>query len=120
MNRFTLTLLGLTLAAGLSIPAEAAPQRSRQSLLRPRQGFHGFRIGWIGCRCLESGNSRIAGVGHGFEGFPLMLHVTLGGFNQVRNQVVAPLQLDVDVAPRGVDPVTAADEPVVDDYDRDY
>ena len=51
---------------------------------------------------------------HGFQRFALVLHVGLGRFDQVRDQVVAPLQLHVDLRERVLEAVPQADQLVVD------
>ncbi len=52
-----------------------------------------------------------------FERGLFVLRVRVDRLDQLRNQVVAPLQLHVDVAPRGTDPVAAAHQPVVKHHD---
>ena len=66
-----------------------------------------------------------ARVGHRLEGAALVSHVALHRVDQVRDQVVAPLQLDVDLRPGFLGPVPGRDQPVVgedepkDDEDDD-
>jgi hypothetical protein len=43
-----------------------------------------------------------------------MLHVTFGGFDKVRNQIVPAFKLDVDLRPRVIDLIPQADQRVVD------
>ena len=55
-----------------------------------------------------------------FQRFPLVLDVALGHLDQVRDQVVAPLQLHVDLREGVLVAVPQGDQPVVhaDDDDR--
>src|SRR5207302_899398 len=57
----------------------------------------------------------------------LMLHITLGGFDQVGNQVVAPFELHVDLGERIFETIAEGDESIIDaggpkaehDYDQE-
>src|SRR5690606_35603390 len=51
---------------------------------------------------------------HGFERLSLVLHVALRGLDQVRDQVVAAGQLDIDLGERVLVRVAASDEAVVE------
>ena len=57
-----------------------------------------------------------AQFGDGLERRPFVPRVLIDGRDQPRNEVVAALQLNVDIAPRGADTIAAADETVVEDY----
>src|SRR5580765_3896131 len=61
----------------------------------------------------------VARLDHGLERAALVAGVSLHGLHQVRDEVVAPLQLDVDVGPRIVGLDAEAHEAVVDDDDPD-
>ena len=41
-----------------------------------------------------------------------MLHVSAHGFDQIRDQVVAPLELYIDLRPGGLDAGAQRDQPV--------
>ena len=57
----------------------------------------------------------------GLEGLALVRRVALDALDEVRNEVPAALELDLDLRPGVVDAVAVPDEPVVerDEHDRD-
>src|SRR5712664_352412 len=57
------------------------------------------------------------GVGHGLEGAALVAHVALRGVDQVGDEVVASLELDVDLRPCFLGPVPGRDQPVVGEHE---
>src|SRR5438552_12873019 len=59
------------------------------------------------------GDRGAARTGHGLERGPLVGGVALHRLDEVRHEVGAPLELDVDVRPRLVGPHAQPDEPVV-------
>src|SRR5438094_453334 len=61
-----------------------------------------------------------AGAGHGIERGPLVGGVALHRLDEVRHEVGAPLELDVDVRPRLVGPHAQADELVVAGDDQHH
>ena len=61
----------------------------------------------------------VAGLGDPRQGFPLMVHVGLGGFHQVGYQIVAPLQLHVDLREGVLEAVLKAHQPVVNNHQPD-
>src|SRR5207237_5120466 len=54
-----------------------------------------------------------AGVGDRLQGAPLVAHVAGDGVHEVGDQVMPALQLDVDLGPRLLGPVSGRDEAVV-------
>ena len=63
---------------------------------------------------LEAADGLVAGLDHRFERALLVGHVALGGFDQIRNQVVPPLELHLDLRERVLEAVLQRDELVVD------
>ena len=55
-----------------------------------------------------------AGVGDGFERFALMAHVAFHGFDEIGDQVVAALELHIDLRPGVVHVVAQPHQAVVD------
>jgi hypothetical protein len=53
----------------------------------------------------------------------LVFRVAFHRLDQVRNQIIPPLQLHIDLSPRLIDPISILDEPVVhrkiDEYEHD-
>ena len=66
----------------------------------PSSFNQGLCIRRIGLRRVEAGGGRVAGIDDGFKRLPLVLHIALDGFDKVRDQVVAPSQLHVDLGER--------------------
>ena len=65
-----------------------------------------------GC-VFEASHGLVAGLNDGLQGFPFVLHVALDRFNRVGNQVVSPLQLDLDLREGVLKTVLQSDELVV-------
>ena len=63
---------------------------------------------------MQTAGSLITSRDDGLERAALVRHVTLGRFDQIRNQVVAPLQLHFDLRERVLITVLERDELVVD------
>ena len=61
------------------------------------QFAHHLRVAWIRGGAAGSRLGDVAGLGDGFEGFALMLEVALGGFDEVRDEIVAAFELDIDL-----------------------
>ena len=77
-----------------------------------RAGKGGFGLaGFGGAVGIHGGG---AGFGDGLERAAFVGHVALDGFDEVGNQVVAALELHVDLRPGVVDEVAQVDETVVD------
>ena len=92
-------LVGLQVGIGLG-HGEKPAQHAGQLAFRAAQGRHGLRIARV-LRGLLSGGSRgVAGLDHGLQRFPLVLHVALGRLDQVGDQVVAAFELHVDLRKR--------------------
>ena len=60
-----------------------------------------------------------ASGGDAVQRLPLVLHVALDRLNQIRNQVVAPLQLNVNLRPGVLHLVPAPHEAIVEPHDGD-
>ena len=56
----------------------------------------------------------VAGLNDGFERLPLVLHIALSCLNEIRDEIVAALQLNIDLSKRVFVAVPVADETVVD------
>ena len=59
---------------------------------------HGRRVAGLGGDFLLGRHRAVAGLDDGVERLPLVGHVALDGFDQVRNQLVAAFELHVDLA----------------------
>ncbi len=55
-----------------------------------------------------------AGFGDGFECFALVAHVAFDGFDEVGDEVVAALELDINLRPGVIHVIAEVDEAVVD------
>src|SRR5690606_10201765 len=95
-------LVRLEVRVGLT-EGEQLPERPGQLVLDLR-----LRLGRV--RSLDGG---VAGPDHGVEGLALVGRVPLHRLDEVRDQVEASLQLDVDLGPGVLDLVAATGEPVV-------
>ena len=74
-----------------------AGHRAREAGLGAEQAFHGGGVGGVGGGGLRGGVGGVARGDHGLEGLALVLEVALGGFHQIGDEVVATLQLHVDL-----------------------
>ena len=75
---------------------------------------------WAAGTLGAGGDGGGAGVGDVRQDLLLEAHVALDGVHEVRDQVVAPLQLDLDLGECLVDPQASLDETVVDpDHEDD-
>src|SRR5574342_246033 len=105
--------VGLEVRVGLGHRQEAG-EHAGEGPLGAGEGRHGGRVAGAGRRRLGRGQGGVAGSHHRLQRLALELHVTLGGLDQVGDEVVAPLQLDVDLAEGVLVAVAAGDEAVVD------
>ena len=78
------------------------------------EAFHGVTIGGIGGDGGGGGGGDVAGFDDGFERAALVLHVALGGLDEIGDEIVAALELDVDLGEGVFETVTETDEGVVD------
>ena len=62
----------------------------------------------------------VAGLDDGLEGLPLVGGVALHRLDQVGDEVVAALELHVDLGPGVLDPVPQLDQAVVHDDDDEH
>ena len=95
--------LGVGLADG-----DQPPERRGQDVLRPRL--------LLDPAC---GLRRGAGDGDRLERLALVRRVALDGLDEVRNQVVSPSELDVDLGPRVLGAIAQPDEAVVEKNEGD-
>ena len=79
-----------------------------------KKAFHRVAIGGIGGDGGSGGGGDVAGFDHGLERGALVLHVALGGLNEIRDEVVAALELDVDLGEGVFEAVAKGDKAVVD------
>src|SRR5258706_7382186 len=91
-------------------PAERAAQRA----FRLRQALHGGRISRIRRRGLRRAYRAAARLDHRVERAALVLHVALHRLDEIRDQVVATLELHVDLREGGLVPVAQGNQAVVD------
>ena len=101
-------LVGLEVRVGL---------RQREHLAK-RAGQHVLRRGLL--RRALGRDGGVARLHHGFEGAALVGGVSLDRLDQVRDQVVALLELNVDVGKGLADPLPHGDELVVDHDDPQH
>ena len=91
-----------------------AAERARQSGLGGTEALDGGGIGGIGGGGLRGGQGDVAGLDDIFERAVLVLEVTLGDLDEVRDQVIAALELDIDLREGVLETVAEGDKPVVD------
>lgn len=91
-----------------------AAERAAEAGFGGEEAFHGVGVGGIGRDGLGGGGGDVAGFDDGFERGALVLHVAFGDLDEIRNEVVAALELDVDLREGVLEAVTEFDEFVVD------
>src|SRR5688572_13077965 len=106
-------LVGLEVGVGLG-EREQASEHAGERALGLAEALHRRRVARVGRRALRRGHRLIPGLDHRFERLALVLEVALDDFHQVRDQVVAPLELHVDLRERILVPVAQRDQAVVD------
>ena len=106
-------LVGLEIGVLLGDDHEAG-ERATQAGLGREQAFHGVAIGGVGGGRLSGGGGDVARLDDGFERGALVLHVALGGFDEVGNEIVAALELHVDLSVGVFETVAQGDEGIVD------
>jgi hypothetical protein len=79
-----------------------------------KQTFHRVAIGGIGGDGGGGGGGDVTGLDDGFERGALVLHVALGGLDEVGDEIVAALELDVDLGEGVFEAIAEGDEGVVD------
>ncbi len=105
-------LVGFQVGIGFHHHIETA-HGAGKGLFAASQGAHGLGIAGVGCSLAQGVGGGVARIDHGFQGFPLMLHVGLGGFHQVGDQVIATLELNLDLGKGVLVAVFQGDEGVV-------
>ena len=119
-------LVRLEIRIGLG-QCEHPSQHACQCAVGLLQTPHCSSVARIGARRLRRARRLIACLDHRIERFTLMRHVPLARFDQIRNQVISPHQLHVDLRERVLVAITRGDQSVVnrycpkydDDYDAD-
>ena len=101
--------IGIRLGKG-----EEPAEHTAQACFSACEPLHGLGVSWVGGRPGAGAFGRIAGSDDGFEGLAFMGEEPLGGFDQVWNQVMAPLQLHVDLGECVPKTVPKVDQAVVD------
>ena len=87
--------------------------------LRDHETLDSIRVGGIGRGRLRRRCRDVAGLDHGFKRFALVLQVALGDLDQIRDEVVAALQLHIDLGEGILEAITEGDEAVVETGDPD-
>ena len=89
-------LVGFEIGVLLGDDHEAG-ERAAEAGFGGEEALHGVAIGGIGGDGGGGGGGDVTGFDDGFERAALVLHVALGGFDEIRDKVVAALELDVDL-----------------------
>src|SRR5208282_4815819 len=97
-----------------------AAQRPPQLLVRARQLLNGSRVGRIGGGLFQTLVGAIARLNDRLEGVALVLDVTLGGLDQVGNQVVAPREVHIDLREGISEGISRRDQLVVGRYEHQH
>jgi len=105
-------LAGLEIRIGLGQGKKPA-ESGRQSALGRSQFLDRFGVGRVRLGRGEAGLCRVARLDDILERLALVLHVALDGFDEVRDQVVAPRELHIDLGECVLYPVSLVDQPVV-------
>jgi hypothetical protein len=99
-------LLDVVVGLELRIALDQAQKSARRLAER--------RLGGTGLGRSRRGDGGVARLHHLGERLLLVAHGVLHDLHQVGNEIVAALELDVDLAPRRLRLVAAADQAVVD------
>lgn len=106
-------LVGLQVGVGLGHDHEAGEGAGQAGFGRGETADC-IRVGGIGSGGLGRGGGDIAGLDDGFEGFALVLEVAFRDLDEIGDEIVAALQLDVDLGERVFEAIAEGDEGVVD------
>src|SRR5438105_8802351 len=93
------------------------PERAAERAFGLREALHRRRIAWLRRRRLRGAHRVAARLDHRLERAALVLHVALDRLDEIRNQVVATLQLHIDLRERVLETVTQRHQ-AVEDADR--
>jgi hypothetical protein len=88
--------VGLQVGVGLH-QREQSPHGTGQRALGPAQVLHRLGVARVAGRLFETLLRLVARLNDRVQGLPLVLHVALGGLHQVGDQVVASLELNLDL-----------------------
>ena len=106
-------LVGFEIGVLLGDDHEAG-ERAAEAGFGGKQAFHRVAIGGVGGDGGSGGGGDVAGFDHGLERGALVLHVALGGLDEVGDEIVAALELDVDLGEGVFEAIAEGDEGVVD------
>src|SRR6185369_4129214 len=111
-------LVGLEVRIGLGYREQPAQGRG-QLVLGAGQLLHCSWIAGVGLGGGQAADRSTSRSYDGFEGFALVLHVAFGSLNQIRDQVVASLQLHIDLRERVLVAVPGRYQSVVDANEKE-
>src|SRR3954468_5359603 len=90
------------------------PEGAAEHAFGAPERLHRGRVAGTRRGRLRGADRAAARLDHRVERAPLVLHVTLHRFDQVWNEVIAPLQLHIDLRERILEPVAQLDQAVID------
>ncbi len=101
------------------------PERAAKEALGRAEFLYRIRVGWVRLGSLEIRYGSISGIDDGVECFTFMLHIAFDGFDEIRNQVVTPGQLHVNLRETVFNAIAKIDQTIVDancikDYRDNY
>jgi hypothetical protein len=100
-----------------SLSANKRPRLCVKAFSLPDKLLHRSWIAGVGLGTSQPADCRIAGLYHCFQGSAFMGKVTLGGFHQIRNQVVTPGQLHIDLRKGVLVAIARCHQSVVDRHE---
>ncbi len=89
-------------------------ERPGKSGFSSHEVLDGLAVGGIGGGRFSSGGGDVTRFDDGFERFALVLEISLGRFDEIRNEVVATFELHVDLRECVFETVAQGDERIVD------
>ena len=100
-------------------------ERAAKEALGRTEFLYRIGVGRVRFGSLEIRYGSITGTDDGVECFAFMLHVAFDGFDEIRDQVVTPGQLDIDLRESVFDAIAKIDQTIVDancikDYRGNY
>ena len=106
-------LIGLQIGIGFGDHHELG-ECTGKSGFSPHEALDGLAIVGIGGGGFRSSSSNVPRFDDGFECFALVLKVSFGCFDEIRNEVVAAFELHVDLREGVFETVAQGDERIVD------